>query len=169
MHDYRYSPLDILEYRVTALSTCEVNEISKCRGQHLTALWNLFWLSTPTIDALPIHGKTAKWFKHYLPTPGACRAITADAIADEALYRKLQLHPTRFLAFFEREDHSIYDCYNALGGDVWVQNVITRAESAALRMAYEVPELRRSNVYGFTRKRPPDDTASDGPNVLQVP
>lgn len=146
---YRYSPLDISEYRLVTLGKCEITGIMALPPQQSTAVFNLLWLSVSAIDALPVHGKTKQWFKHYSPVPGAARAITADAIADEAMFRKLQLHPTRFLAFFEREDHGSYDCYTALGGEVWVKTVIERAEASARRMALSLPEPLRSSFNAF--------------------
>lgn len=131
---YCYSPLAIEKYRITSLDRCEVSGIMSLPRERSIAVWNLLWLSVPLVDALPIHGKTPAWFKHYQPTPGAARAITADAIADEALFRKLQMHPAKFVTFFERENHGIYDCYEALGGERWVQTVLSRAREAANRM-----------------------------------
>lgn len=163
METYCYSPLPTAEYRITALPTCEVNEIIKMAQPEATALWNLFWLSLPAVDVLPVHGKSALWSKHYLPRIGANRAITLDAIGDEATFRKLQMHPLRFLRFFEREDHSSFMCYDALGGDAWVQNVLARAEAAAARMASEVPALRRDNIYGFAPKKNDRSTTQENP------
>lgn len=131
-----FSPLPIADYQITSLGGCEVSGIMSLPADQSLAVWNLMWLSLPTVDSLPVHGSTPQWFKHYSPTAGAARAITADAIADEALFRKLRMHPTRFLTFFERENHSIYDCYAALGGERWVRTVMTRAHEAALRMAH---------------------------------
>ena len=47
--------------------------------EQATAVWNLLWLSVPAVDALPEHGKTAAWYRHYQPMPGAARAFAADA------------------------------------------------------------------------------------------
>lgn len=106
------------------------------------SVFNLFWLSVPAIDVLPVYGKKKTWFRHYAPVDGAMRAIVADAMADEALARKLRMHPSRFIEFFEREDHSIHDCYEALGGERWVRTVLERAERARRRMSGVVlPEL----------------------------
>lgn len=148
MNNYCYSPLPPEEYKLISLPRCEVGEIIKLGGKESTAVWNLFWLSMPSLDPLPVYGKTARWALHYAPTPGAVGAITADAIADEALFRKLLLHPTRFAQFFEREDHSIYDTYEVLG-DEWVETVLSRAAAAASRMAHEVPALARDNIYSI--------------------
>lgn len=155
LNPYRYSPFDILDYRITSLDRCEVSGIMSLPRERSIAVWNLMWLSLPSVDALPVHGRTPAWFKHYQPTPGAARAITADAIADEALFRKLQLHPTRFIAFFERENHGIYDCYETLGGEVWVKTVIERAEASARRMALSLPEHLRSGFNAFKDEGPP--------------
>lgn len=174
MKPYCYSPFPAADYRITALPTCEVNEIIKMAAPEATALWNLFWLSLPAVDVLPVHGKSALWSKHYLPRIGANRAITLDAIGDEATFRKLQMHPLRFLRYFEREDHSSFMCYDALGGDAWVQNVLKRSEVAAARMAHEVPALRSDNIYGFAPRRNDNSItqarrAGDGVGPLPFP
>lgn len=144
---YCYSPLDIADYRITSMPACEVSGMMKLPPDQATPVWNLAWLSLPSLDALPVHGKTPNWFKHYVPTAGASRAIIADAIADDVMFRKLVMHPSRFLAWFERENHGIYDCYEALGGDKWVMTVLERATLSAKRMAEELPESVRNNVY----------------------
>jgi hypothetical protein len=150
---YRYSPLPIERYRITGLPTCEAHEVSRLPDKESTAVWNLFWLSVPALDVLTTCGTHADWYKNYFPVEGALKVITADAIADEALFLSLQLHPTRFTQFFAHEQHAIFDCYEVLGGDKWVETVLSRAAAAAVRMASEVPELSRSNVYSFNRKK----------------
>ena len=155
LKSYRYSPFDMLEYRITSLPECEITSIMSLPQEQATAVWNLLWLSRPDLDALPEHGSSPDWHKHYMPVPGTSRAITADAIADEAMLRKLQLHPTSFLAFFEREDHSVYDCYTALGGEAWVTTVTERAKASARRMALSLPEHLRSSFDSFKDEVPP--------------
>lgn len=147
---YRYSPLEISEYRITSLDLCEVSAIMKLKKEHSTAVWNLFWLSVSDLDVLPVAGKTPNWYKQYAPTPGALRAVTADAIdVDEALSLKLLLHPTRFISFFERQNHGTYDCYEALGGGKWVETVLKRAAMSAKNMASNLSADIRNNVYAF--------------------
>lgn len=148
-----YSPFPIEDYRITSLKVCEITSIIDLPQDRRDAVWNLFWLSLPMVDSLPIHGKTATWFKHYNPVLGASKAICADAIADEALFQKLQMHPLRFLDFFERQDPWIYDCYEALGGDAWVATVVERAKASALRLAaLEMQAAPIHNVFSI-RKR----------------
>lgn len=153
MLPFVYSPLEITEYRITALGDCSISQVMRLPHLQSTAVWNLTWLSTPALDSLPIYGKTPQWFKHYSPPElGVNLAVTSDAIEDEALFRKLLLHPRRFIDFFEREDHSIYDSYDALGGDLWVKTVLERAEMAVKRIDGNVPQRTPSNVYQFARK-----------------
>lgn len=151
-----YSPLPISEYLLTRLPACEVSSIMNLPDQESLAVWNLFWLSVPALDVLPDHGGKSDWYKHYMPVPGAIRTITADAIADEAMFRKLLMHPTRFINFFEREDHSIYSSYDALGGETWVHTVLARAAVAEARMRGALPPLGGSgfgNVIALFGKR----------------
>lgn len=113
-------------------------------------VWNLFWLSVPALDSLPIFGKRPDWAKHYTPVEGALKAIVADAVDDdEVLRRKLQLHPQRFIEWFEREDHSIYDSYYALNGETWVSTVLARSKEAAARIDAAVVASRKGNIYTF--------------------
>lgn len=148
-----YSPLPIEEYKITGLQVCEISAIMELPEDRRVAVWNLFWLSLPAVDSLPIHGKTPKWFKHYNPTLGASTAICADAVGDEAMLQKLQLHPLRFLDFFERQDPWIYDCYGTLGGEAWVATVTDRAKMAAARLAtLEMQATPIDNVFSI-RKR----------------
>lgn len=136
MTPYRYSPLPIEEYKIESIEgACEVGQIMGL--EQATAVWNLFWLSLPAVDALPVHGKKLDWYRHYQPTQGACKAIVTDALADEALFRKLTMHPKTFVDFFHREDPWPYDCFEALGGDAWVQTVLVRARQAADRLDAE--------------------------------
>lgn len=148
MNPYVYSPKGIEAYFLPGLDLkCEAGAISTLIRSG--AVWNLFWLSTPGIDQVP--GAGNEIYKLYYPVKGAAASMTADVMLDDALYSKLCLHPSRFLAWFEAEDHSIYDCYDILGEQVWVDNVIRRATEAASRMAAEVPAIQRNgNVYTAT-------------------
>lgn len=150
MTNYRYSPLPIEDYRVTSIPDCEVSQIMALEHSQSQAVWNLFWLSLPAVDALPEHGGSPDWYRHYQPTTGSCRAIVADALADEALYRKLLMHPTAFIDFFHREDPWPYECFETLGGDLWVTTVLKRAGQAEARMRQEQSTWTGfSNVYNM--------------------
>lgn len=132
----RYSPKEAVQYQITALPRCEVSSILSLQPPRSVAVWNLFWLSVPAIDTLLEHGSSPNYYRHYMPVADAARSVTADALNDEVLYRKLLMTPDSFLNFFENEeDHSIYDCYETLGGDDWVETVITRARAARARQA----------------------------------
>jgi hypothetical protein len=90
----------------------------------------------PSIDSLLEHGSSPNYYRHYMPVADAARAVTADALNDEVLFRKLLMTPDSFINFFENEDdHSIYDCYETLGGHEWVSTVIHRAKIARARRA----------------------------------
>ncbi len=145
-----YSPLPIDQYRITSLDRCEVSSIMALPGQQAAAAWNLMWLSLPSVDALPVYGSAPRWYEHYAVTPGASRAIVNDAIGDEFLLHKLQFHPERFLAWFESEQHDIYDCYAALGGDQWVATVTARARISIKHKA-TLPRDPHRTGNGFDR------------------
>lgn len=125
---FRYSPLPIDQYRVVSLPTCEVAIVQGHPKRD--AIWNLFWLSVPALDHLPGTGRD--WWKHYKPVHGALSAVIRDVLDDEVLFRKLLLHPSRFIEWFERDDHSVYECYEVIGTP-WVDTVLVRAEEAATR------------------------------------
>lgn len=135
---YRYSPQPMSEYKLTGVPHDEVSVIAK--SEHPEAVWNLFWLSIPALDSVP--GSGHDWWRGYTPTPGILGAILADVYQDEVLYRKLMMHPEMFIQWFEREDHSIFDSYNVLGGPTWVATVLKRAELAVNRLCAEDPPIR---------------------------
>lgn len=151
-HEYNYSPRPIGDYLIHGLSgRCEAGAISSMeKGQ---AIWNLFWMSVPTLDRLP--GAGPRWAMHYQSVPDVAASIAVDVTLDEVLYRKLLMHPSAFVAWFEREDHTIYDVHALMGGQVWVDRVLERAREAARRMASEVPALRAEGniVYAIFGKK----------------
>lgn len=165
-----YSPFDPLHYRIQALPICEASSIESLPdAAEAVAVWNLFWLSVPSIDSLLVHGADPNWNRHYTPVDGALGAITADAIADDPLRLKLLLHPTRFIDFFTHQDHSIFDCYYALGGKKWVDTVLRRATLAAERIGSWSPDWQHgeANVYSITGRS--NDPLRGGDNLLQIP
>lgn len=121
MHSFTYSPYSIEQYMLPGLNKrCEAGAISDLKRS--ASVWNMFWLSTPGIDQVPGSGKGI--YKLYMPTPNAAASITADVCLDDVLHAKLSMHPSRFVAWFEREDHSIYDVYEILGERQWVDTVL---------------------------------------------
>lgn len=136
-----YSPLPAEMYKAPTVDYCEVRSILQIET-HSAAVWNLFWLSTPSIDRMPGAGTT--WFRHHQPDPKAAAAITADVLFDEPLLRKLCMHPSSFYEWFERQDHSIFDTYYVLG-EGWIDTVLTRAAQAISRIAAD-GSVREGNV-----------------------
>ena len=128
---YVYSPRPIEDYFLLGLPDSEAELISKLT-EAADAVWNLFWLTTPDIDLVPDAGKD--WWRRYRPWRGGAAAVLADATQDEVMRRKLTMHPRHFVAWFEREDHSIYDCYDVYDGRQWVDTVLSRAEAAGDRL-----------------------------------
>jgi len=156
MEPFRYSPLPMRDYLITSLPECEVSALmSMPNKKHQAAVWNLSWLSLPTLDALPTWGHTPRWFIHYMPISGAFRAITTDAVGDDVLMSKLLMSPRSFVSWFEREEQSRYECFDALGGMKWVETVLGRATEAMTRSANDqvVPAVLPSNVFHINRKR----------------
>lgn len=147
---YRYSPRPIIDYKLYGIKTDEVSVIMG--GDRREAVWNLFWLSLPTLDTVP--GAGAEWWRKHSPIVGALSSIVSDVTEDEVLYRKLMMHPFTFAEWFEREDHTIYDTYVALGGSAWPTTVLKRAEDAAARMTLEDPPVRvQGNVITVNFRR----------------
>lgn len=145
MPQYVYSPYPPASYKLEGIARDEVSVILDLEEHH-QAVWNLFWLSTPTLDNL-VKVRPPDWRQVYRPIVGALASIIRDVVEDEVLFRKLQMHPTAFLDWFEREDYSIYDSYNALGGDFWADTVMGRAELANERITLESPTVSfRNNV-----------------------
>lgn len=145
-----YSPRPIGDYVISSVPVCEVREVLQIGPAERAAVWNLFWLSTPALDTLPGAGGT--WWKGYTPQEGLLAAIIGDAIEDAALHHKLMARPSKFIEFWQRQDHSIFDTYEILG-DSWVQTVLERAQEAERRFVDPVTE-RRGNVIrvAFPRK-----------------
>ena len=137
-HGYNYSPKPIDAYRLHGVKGGgEAGAIADL--ERAQAVWNIFWLSVPALDALPDSGPG--WYKVYSPIKDAARCFVADVMFDEVLYRKLCMHPVMFASWFEREDQTIYDAYDILGERAWVDRVLVRAHQSAHRMAMETPAL----------------------------
>lgn len=131
---YVYSPLPADAYLLQGTS-CDVGELLKHPAA--TALWNFYWLSAPDIDVVPSLGE--RWSRGYMPQLGRARAVMIDVLDDEVLYRKVTMHPDAFIDFFEHDDVSIYECYEKLGGEHWVETVLRRADEASLREVAKHP------------------------------
>lgn len=124
-----YSPHPPSEYILEGMPRCEVSVmLMQPRGY---AIWNLFWMSVPGIDA--VIGTGINWHKVYEATQGLYAAIEADVREDEKLHRYLTKHPSNFGAWFKDEDASIFDTYEVLG-DAWAETVLQRATMAAARL-----------------------------------
>lgn len=130
-----YSPHLAGAYRITGFDACEVSLVQS--HPKAVAIWNLFWLSCPGLDALPNSGYS-HW-KVYKPTSGLLAAVIHDVQDDEALFRKLRMSPRAFMEWFERDEHDNYELY-ALLGPAWVSTVLMRAEAAAMRL-FGVPTV----------------------------
>ena len=172
MHPYCYSPIPIENYRIKALEACEASFIISQGPKIAGPLWNLFWLSVPSIDKLAEHASSERWFLHYRATDKALLALRREVRNDPVLELKLNLHPNRFLEWFKREDHEgCYDsAYFELGGQEWVETVKRRAAEAAQRIAYTLPEeMQGKNIYAFIQRPRANDTAGQGSSALPLP
>lgn len=130
MNSICYSPLPIESYCLDAEGMASVRSVADL--SLAPAVWNLTWLSIPTLDNLPGAGK--EWHKVYLAPVELQGAIVTDVYEDEVLYRKLCMSPVVFLDWWRREDHTIYDAYE-VGGKDWVDTVTRRAELTVARMS----------------------------------
>ena len=125
----RYSTKPIEDYFIVDLPVCSIRMLSE--HELSEALWNMLWLSNPTVDTLPGSGK--KWYVGYKPIEGFTAAMVADLYADEGLYPALMRSPKDFLNYWRNLELAEYDMY-AVGGDKWVATVTERAEEAMLRL-----------------------------------
>lgn len=127
---HRYSPLPIESYFIPGAELCEFRQIAL--SEHALEIWNLMWLSLPSVDSLP--GSSAKgYWRNYISSPEMVRAIVADAISDEKLYAMLSRPPATFHGWWCAEiDYTIYDTWN-VAGPSWVEGVADRSDAAALR------------------------------------
>ena len=138
---YIYSPLPIEAYFLPGLDDmCEAGTIAKLERSQ--SIWNLFWLSKPALDLLP--GCKGRWSDHYRSTMGDAAAVVSDVMLDEVLHRKLLMHPTRFVAWFETTDSAVYSAYDAMGELAWRSVVMDRARLAAQRIAGEDPAISKT-------------------------
>lgn len=146
-----YSPLDPSEYVIPTLDRCEVRAIIGLPEPVRTATWNLFWLSNPTLDAMPLLG--VQWVKHYHPIVKEIggRQVTLvgkiieDVYSDITLQRKLMMHPRRFADWWVDEDITIYDTYQVLG-EPWRHTALARAVMAAEIREAGAVKIQRGNV-----------------------
>lgn len=137
MSKHRYSPLPIDAYDFIGAPRNEVDSIQRLASTdplRSLAVWNLFWCSEPRIDLIPALG--ARWYEKYTPVDGLLAAVIEDVIEDEALFRKLLMHPRALADWLEWEDGSIYTC-EQLFGLSWKPGVVARANAAADRMLTE--------------------------------
>jgi hypothetical protein len=134
---HRYSPLPIESYFIPGTEVCEIRTISQA-GQWSPEIWNLMWLSSPTIDTLP--GSTAKgYWKNYRSWPELVRAVINDAIGDEQLRDALAKPPAVFHSWFcNQRDYTIFDVWD-VAGPAWVETVADRADQAAMARLSDRP------------------------------
>lgn len=132
LKSYCYSPQPIEHYFINSVSECEAKRISDLDRHDAT--WNLFWLSNPTISLVQDAGYDW-WAVHKVKETGLS-AVIQDVLEDEVMFFNVTKSPDQFIKWFRREDHSIYECYYAYGGEEWVKTVLARAEEA-LKLSYQ--------------------------------
>ena len=124
-----YSPRPIQDFFCMELPDDEFRVIARAR--HFVAIWNLYWLSVPEIDCVPVVQRHQRAF-HYVPCPTKYKAVILDAMDDEQLQSHLHRPPAEFLHWFQAErDYTIYECWDAFGPR-WPEVVRFRAEQAIL-------------------------------------
>ena len=124
-----YSPNPIEDYFLVNLPVCCHRVVSE--HELSEALWNMLWLSNPTIDTLPGSGK--KWYAGYSVVDGLMKATLDDLYADADLYHALMRSPKDFLKYWRNLELTEYEVYK-LGGDKMVAVITERAEEAMLRL-----------------------------------
>ena len=120
-----YAPCDVEVNTITTLKKME-------RGD---AIWNLMWLSYPSLDKMPGAGKD--WHMVHTPNPQLTGAFSTDVNIYDDLNDMLLQHPAKFAAWFAKEDHKAWAAYK-VGGDAWVSTVLARAEDASVRLSSQV-------------------------------
>lgn len=135
---YVYSPRQMLAYRLPGVPLDEVQVLAESEVRE--PAWNLFWLSNPDIDKVPDAGN--RWHRVYTPQRDLLAHVIEDIYGDEALRRRLVLHPHAFADWFENQDYGAYLLFNCNGGSAWVQNVMDRARIAGDRLLVEGPVVQ---------------------------
>lgn len=135
---YLYSPLPMREYRLQGLDADEVSVIEQSGA--VLPIWNLFWLSNPKLDLIPLHGD--RWWSVYRPDAAVLSSCIRDSYNDSTLCQVIVDHPYVFLPWFETQVHQDYHSYEVLGGKRWVELVMTRAEEAGSRLVSVAPPVR---------------------------
>jgi hypothetical protein len=115
------------DYQIVGVRADVVSWIA--REPLAAAIWNLYWLSEPQLDALP--GAGMRWINRFRPQAGGLAAVIRDVNQDPLLARKLREPPGQFLSWFETEDATIFDSHVAFGDD-WPATVVKRAHLAIL-------------------------------------
>ena len=138
---HRYSPHPLENYFIPGVERCEFRAMAESHADGL-AVWNLFWLSYPRVDAL-IGSTPGNWFRKYKHWPDLTGAIIRDARFDDRMNYMLRQPVSRFHAWFCNErDYTIYDCY-AVMGPQWVDNVAQRSNDAAVWGLSQRPLIQR--------------------------
>lgn len=126
---YRYSPHPIKAYFIPGVERCEIREIAK--QTYAVELWNLFWLSVPSVDSL-VGASPRGYWRNYISSPELVGAIFSDCL-DEKMMQMLAKPPASFHSWWCNEiDYTIYDTWEK-SGPGWVETVADRSDEAALR------------------------------------
>lgn len=133
---HRYSPHPIESYFIPGADVCEFRQIAK--SEHSVEIWNLLWLSLPSVDSLPGSSPKGYW-RNFISVPDLLVAVIADAISDEKLRQMLSLSPAIFHSWWCAEsDYTIYDTWH-VAGPAWVEGVADRSDAAAVRGLTTLP------------------------------
>lgn len=133
-----YSPHPIDTYFIPGADVCEFRQIAK--SPWAAEIWNLLWLSLPTVDSLPGSTATGYW-RRYSSWPEIIKSVVADATQDEVFRDMLTKPPAVFHAWFCAEaDYTIYDTWDVCG-PTWVEHVADRSDEASLRRLSSKPFL----------------------------
>lgn len=146
--DRVYSPLPIDSYSLEGVNNDIVGAIKGLTPElpglpTPTAVWNLFWLSEPSLDHLP--GSGPRWHQFYRVRPGSIVSVYKDVTDDHVLQRKLLMSPLSFTDWFARRNPVAYRCNVVFPN--WHSTVLSRANQALERRLQSHPVVEvRDNV-----------------------
>lgn len=128
MKGYRYSNFPMEAYKLP-IQRDEVDVIGMFEEAQRLPIWNLFWLSNPTIDAVP--GSGSRWHRHYAPLPGLLVSVFQDVLDRSDLMGAVTSHPSQFMVWFCGQNAAEFRTYDIAGRVKWMDNVLERSQKAA--------------------------------------
>lgn len=129
--EYTYAPLPMASYRIPGARNDEIAVIQGMNDP--IPVWNLFWLSHPGLDSIPVSGED--WWRYYVPSPPLLRSVILDTNDNDELNYKLVSHPYDFAEWLRSQNPVTWRTFLACGKNHWYEGVIRRADEAGDRMS----------------------------------